>query len=163
MSKRSNSGHFSICRKLNLKLQNNAKSGRNWSHCSRFHAGGLPADEKTALPGLRPFHQKSTRLTELTILSYVVQIWTSNGRNFELTKPSKSTVWYLGLGDQMVASRDHLRRHLRKSTSVKSKLPLSQHAPKVIFVVHELFHTTARSHVLSTSPQSGTKSPFVGP
>ena len=43
--------------------------------------------------GIRPFHQKSTCLTELTSGPYVVQIWSRNARNFEETKRSYSTVW----------------------------------------------------------------------
>jgi len=38
--------------------------------------------------GVRPFHQKSTCLTQLTLGPYVVQIWSRDVRNIEPTKPS---------------------------------------------------------------------------
>jgi len=43
--------------------------------------------------GARPFHQKSTCLTQLTSGPYVVQIWSRNVRKSERTKLAKSTVW----------------------------------------------------------------------
>ena len=43
--------------------------------------------------GVRPFHQKSTCLTELTVGPYLVHIWTRNVRNPERTERSNSTVW----------------------------------------------------------------------
>jgi len=44
--------------------------------------------------GVRPFHQKSTCLTQLTLGRYVVQIWSRYARNLEPTKPSNSTEWH---------------------------------------------------------------------
>ena len=49
--------------------------------------------ELGAQGGLRPFHQKSTYLTELTLGPYVVQVWSRIVRKSERTKPSNSTVW----------------------------------------------------------------------
>ena len=43
--------------------------------------------------GPRPFHQRSICLTQLTLRPHEVQIWARQGRNFDPTKPSKSTVW----------------------------------------------------------------------
>ena len=43
--------------------------------------------------GARPFHQKSTYLTQLTLGPYAVQIWSRNPRISEATKPSKSIEW----------------------------------------------------------------------
>ena len=43
--------------------------------------------------GVRPFHQKSTCLTQLTLGPYVVQIWPRYGRNFDQTKSAYSTEW----------------------------------------------------------------------
>jgi len=42
--------------------------------------------------GLRPFHQKSTCLTQLTSGPYVVHISSRYGRNFDPTKPAYPTV-----------------------------------------------------------------------
>ena len=42
--------------------------------------------------GVRPFHQKSTCLAQLTLGPYAVQIWTRYGRNFDATKPACSIV-----------------------------------------------------------------------
>jgi len=43
--------------------------------------------------GVRPFHQKSTCLKQLTLEPCVVQIWSRNPRISEATKPSNSTVF----------------------------------------------------------------------
>ena len=43
--------------------------------------------------GVRPFHRKSTCLTQLTLGPYVVYIWSSYVKNNEPTKPSSSTEW----------------------------------------------------------------------
>ena len=43
--------------------------------------------------GLRPVHQTSTCLTQLTLRPDVVQMWSRNARNFEPTKTSYSIVW----------------------------------------------------------------------
>ena len=51
-----------------------------------------PEGPKGAHGGVRPFHQKSTCLTQLTLGPYVVQNWSSYGRKFDPTKPSYSTV-----------------------------------------------------------------------
>ena len=43
--------------------------------------------------GVRPCHQKSTCLTQLTLGPDMVQIWSRYPQYFEATKPSKPTVW----------------------------------------------------------------------
>ena len=55
----------------------------------------LPSALSCADPhgGVRPFQRKSICITQLTLGSYVVQIWSRNGRNFDPTKPSYSTEW----------------------------------------------------------------------
>ena len=44
--------------------------------------------------GVRPFHQKSTCLTQLTLATHVVQIWSRNPRISDATNPSNSTEWW---------------------------------------------------------------------
>jgi len=44
--------------------------------------------------GVRPVHQTSTRLTQLTLGPYVVQIWSRNPPNLEGTKLPDSTEWF---------------------------------------------------------------------
>ena len=55
----------------------------------------VPAGLDGVLPhgGLRPFHQKSTCITQLTLGPNAVQIWPRNPRVSEATKPSNLTVW----------------------------------------------------------------------
>jgi len=43
--------------------------------------------------GVRPFQQKSSCLTQLTLGPNVEQLWSRNVRKSERTKPSNSTVW----------------------------------------------------------------------
>ena len=50
----------------------------------------LHAQKRSAL---RPFHQKSTCLTQLTFWPYVVQIWSLSLRISAWSKPSNSNVW----------------------------------------------------------------------
>ena len=45
----------------------------------------------TPFGGVPFFYQKSTGLTQLTLGTYVVQIWSRYGRNLEPTKPSNCT------------------------------------------------------------------------
>jgi len=64
------------------------------------HALALLLQGRTRCPraehphgGVQPFQQKLTCLTHSTLGPYVVQIWSRCARNFEPTKPSKSTEW----------------------------------------------------------------------
>jgi len=56
----------------------------------RDQSSGVCRDESPH-GGVRPFHQKSTCVTQLTLGPYVVQIWSRHGRNFEPTKHAFST------------------------------------------------------------------------
>ena len=51
-----------------------------------------PGAQHHPLGGLRPFHHKSTCLTQITVGPYVVQIWSRDARDLEPMKPSYSTV-----------------------------------------------------------------------
>ena len=44
--------------------------------------------------GVRPFHQKSTCLTQLILGPYAVRIWSRIPQNYGGLKASNSTVWY---------------------------------------------------------------------
>jgi len=54
-----------------------------------------PENMDRPLGGIRLFHQKSTCIMQLTLGRYVVQIWSRRPQNFEATKPSNSTEWYV--------------------------------------------------------------------
>ena len=59
------------------------------------HSVGVRSLFSCAYPhgGVRPFHQKSTCLTQITLGPYVVQIWSRTPRISAGSKPSNSTVW----------------------------------------------------------------------
>jgi len=59
---------------------------------SFYHPRRFPPDG-----GVRPFHQKSTWLKQLTLGHYLLKIWSRYVRNVEPTKSSNSTVWIMPL------------------------------------------------------------------
>ena len=63
-----------------------------WDSCT-LHQGSQNAHGAGPHDGLRPFHQKATCLTRLTLGPYVVQIWSCNPRISEATKPAHSSMW----------------------------------------------------------------------
>ena len=62
----------------------------------RIRARPMPESGQGPRGGVRLFHQQSTRITQLPLEPHVVQIWSSNSRNFEATRAAYSTVWYRG-------------------------------------------------------------------
>ena len=76
--------------------------------------------------GARPFHQKTTCLTQSTSGPYVVQIWSRHDRKSERTRPSKSTVWnyYISRGSCLTETKTpkELRPPQRSAEKLETKM-----------------------------------------
>ena len=105
--------------------------------------------------GVRPFHQKSTCLPQLTSGPYVVQIWSRSPRNCEATKPAYSTVRVNGTNRlskrhscvRRTIPHDGVRPFHRKSTC----LPQSTSGPYVVQIWSRYAHCFQREKPLNST------------
>jgi len=85
-----------ITKYSSMRRQNVYSRCRKTFYLQVHAAGTFPQALERCIPhgGVRPFHQKSTFLTQLTLGSYVVQIWSRTPRISAGSKPTNTTEWW---------------------------------------------------------------------
>jgi len=81
--------HMTLSSKVNLQHAINFRAlfGAIWSRNTLQNRGGKTRVAHRPRGGVRPFHQKSTCITQLTSERYVVQIWPRNTPNSGPSEP----------------------------------------------------------------------------
>jgi len=102
--------------------------------------------------GVRPFHQKSTCLTKLTLGPYVVQIWSRDARNFKPTNTANSTVWYSGFGTRR-------RVGMRRLKILNPKPCLNPLKPQTLHPIPYTLHPTPST--LHPTPYTPHPTPYT--
>jgi len=102
---------------------------------TRFATEGFPREQPLPDPqtpnstphtphsGLRPFQQKSTRLTQLNSGPHVVQIWSRYVKTFDPTRPMKSRVETHDLHTRLVSRRKLVQQRKCRRVSPRSYAP----------------------------------------